>query len=184
MTADRYRHLADHFESLVANVPEDRWSAASPCAEWDARGVVGHIVGVHGMMIKPLERELSPAPSVDDDPLGALQSARRDVQEVLDDPALAGKEYDGFFGRTSVGATIDRFMCFDLVVHGWDLARATGQDDTMDPTEVRGLLDTASSFGDAIRSPGVCGPEIEVGPDASDQDRVLAFLGRDPNWQA
>jgi uncharacterized protein (TIGR03086 family) len=178
--ADRIRRLSDHFEALVAAVPEGRWSSPSPCEGWDARDVVRHVVDVHGMMLRSIGRTLSPAPSVDDDPLGALRAARADVQAVLDDPAVADTEYEGFFGRTKISATIDQFLGFDLLVHGWDLARATGQDTTMDAGEVERLSKQVEAMGDMLRTPGVCGPEVPVPADASAQDRLLGVLGRNP----
>jgi uncharacterized protein (TIGR03086 family) len=178
--ADRIHKLSDAFEAKVAAVPPERWSSPSPCEGWDARGVVRHILDVHGMMVKPLGRELSAAPSVDDDPLGAYRSARADVAAVLDDPQLAGTEYDGLFGRTRVEATIDTFLGFDLVVHGWDLARAAGLDDTIDPAEVARAEAQANALGDNLRRPGVCGPEVPAPPGADAQERLLCYLGRDP----
>ena len=178
--ADRYRTLADAFQSKIAGVEPDAWSNPSPCEEWDARGVVAHVVEVHGMPLGPLGRTPSPAPSVADDPLGAFEAVRNDVQTVLDDPALAGHEYDGALGRTSVGATVDQFLGFDLVVHGWDLARATGQDETMNPEEVERIWAMAQGLGDNLRRAGVCGPAVAVPEDAPRQDRLLGLLGRDP----
>jgi uncharacterized protein (TIGR03086 family) len=183
MTAitDRYRTLADAFEAKVAAVPPDAWSNPSPCAEWNARQLVSHVIDVHGMMLKPLDRSLSEAPSADDDPLGAFRAARADVEDVLADPELAGTEYDGAFGRTKVERTIDQFMAFDLVVHGWDLARATGQDDTIDPAEVDTIMAFAEPMGDTMRENGVTGPAVAVPDDAPQQDRMLGLLGRDPS---
>jgi uncharacterized protein (TIGR03086 family) len=179
--ADRYRTLADAFEAKISAVPPDAWSNQSPCADWTARQLVGHVIDVHGMMLKPLDRSLSEAPSVDDDPLGAFRAARADVEQVLDDPALAGTEYDGAFGRTKVERTIDQFMAFDLVVHGWDLARATGQDETIDPAEVDTIMAFAEPMGDTMRENGVTGPAVAVPDDAPQQDRMLGLLGRDPS---
>jgi uncharacterized protein (TIGR03086 family) len=179
-TSERIRRLSDRFEGLVAAVPEGRWANPSPCEGWDARDVVRHVVDVHGMMLKSIGRTLSDAPSVDDDPLGAIRAARADVQAVLDDPAVAATEYDGFFGRSKISETIDQFLGFDLAVHGWDLARATGQDTTMDPAEVTRLSQQVEGMGDMLRTPGVCGPEVAVPPSASAQDKLLGVLGRDP----
>lgn len=178
--ADRNRKLSDAFEAKVAAVPPARWSSPSPCEGWDARDVVRHVVDVHGMMLKPTGRDLTTVPSVDDDPLGAFRAARGDVEAVLDDPAVAGTEYDGVFGRTRVESTIDTFLGFDLVVHGWDLARAAGLDDTMDPEEVPRVAEQAKALGDNLRQGGVCGPEVPAPPNASAQDRLLCYLGRDP----
>jgi uncharacterized protein (TIGR03086 family) len=132
------------------------------------------------MLLGTADRRLGPAPSVEDDPLGAFRSARADIEKVLDDPALADSEYDGMLGRTSVGHTIDRFLGFDLVVHGWDLARATGQDATIDPAHVERIWTAAQGLGENLRRPGVCGPEVPVPADAPLQDRLLGLLGRDP----
>jgi len=178
--ADRIRQLSDAFEAKVAAVPPERWSSPSPCDGWDARDVVRHVVDVHGMMLRPADRELSAAPSVDEHPLGAFRAARADVEAVLDDPELAGAQYDGAFGRTRVEATIDTFLGFDLVVHGWDLARAAALDDTMDPAEVTRAEEQAKALGENLRRPGVCGPEVPAPPGADAQERLLCYLGRDP----
>jgi uncharacterized protein (TIGR03086 family) len=66
----------------------------------------------------------------------------------------------------------------DLVVHRWDLARATGGDEHIDDADIARLTEAAAGFGEMIRSPGVCGPELAVADDADDQTRLLAFLGR------
>ncbi|HEU4841460.1 MAG TPA: SRPBCC domain-containing protein, partial [Ilumatobacteraceae bacterium] len=60
---DRYRRRADRFDALVAAVAPADWDAPSPCAGWRARDVVGHIVDMHGVMLRPAGRELSAAPS-------------------------------------------------------------------------------------------------------------------------
>ncbi len=103
---------------------------------------------------------------------------RGKTQHELDDPELAGAEFDGFFGHSRFDDAVDRFLCFDLVVHGWDLARATGLDETIAPDDIASVRAKADSFGDAIRGPGAFGPEVEAPAGADDQTRLLAFLGR------
>lgn len=178
--ADHIATLSDRFEALIANVEEGAWSNQSPCEDWTARDVVRHVIDVHAMVLKPTGRGLSTAPSVDDDPLGAFRAARAEVAAVLADPQLATMEYHGHFGRSVVQETIDSFLGFDLVIHGWDLARATGQDTTLDPAEVERVWAQAEQLGDALRSPGVCGQPVEIPEDSSRQDQLLAYLGRDP----
>ena len=93
---------------------------------------------------------------------------------MLDDPSRADTEYDGAFGRTTVSATVDQFMGFDLVVHGWDLARATGQDEAVPPAEVDRVLAFVERLGtQTMQDNGVTGPEVAgagrcagAGPDA------------------
>jgi uncharacterized protein (TIGR03086 family) len=181
-TLDRYRTLADAFEAKVAAVAPEDWSKPSPCTEWTARDVVAHVIDVHGMMLRPLETTSDEGPPVADDPLGAFRTARAELERVLADPALADTEYDGMFGRTKVSATVDQFMDFDLVVHGWDLARATGQDETIPPDEVERILGFIDRLGGpaTMQDNGVTGPEVVVGDDAPAQDRMLGLLGRDP----
>jgi uncharacterized protein (TIGR03086 family) len=191
--ADRYRRHADAFERKVVAVRPEQWASQSPCEAWDARGVVGHIVVMHGVMLRPLDRELGSAPSVADDPVGAFRAARADIEAVLDDPALADRECDTPNGRMTVEQQIGDVVSDDLVLHGWDLARATGQDDTMDPDDVERLWSITTAIPPELmeryRTPGafgpgveVYGPEVKVSEDAALQDRLLGLIGRDPGW--
>ncbi len=176
--SDRYRRLSATFADKIAAVPPDRWAAATPCTGWSARDLVRHVVETPGMFFGLVGRELRPGPSTDDDPLGAFTCSRDQVQAELDDPARAEAEFDGYFGRTTFAQAIDRFVCFDLAVHGWDLARATGQDERIDPAELTLLWDSVELFGDAIRSEGTCGPAVDPPSGADEQTRLLAHLGR------
>ena len=87
-------------------------------------------------------------------------------------------EFEGFFGTQTFETAVDRFLCMDLVVHGWDLAHATGQNETIGADDLARVEAGALRFGDALRGPGVFGPAIDVPGDADEQTRVLAFLGR------
>ena len=177
-TADRYRRLFGDFEAKVAQVSPDGWDAPSPCESWTARDIVAHIVDVHGLFERLVGRSYEPTIRVEDDPLGALRESGAVVQADLDDPERAEATFDGIFGRQTFAASIDRFVCFDLVIHGWDLARATGLDDRIDPSELPRLRATAEAFGDNLHQPKVCGPALAVADDADDQTKLLALLGR------
>ena len=65
-------------------------------------------------------------------------------------------------------------------MHGWDLAKATGQDTTIDPDEVDRTWAMVEQLSDSMREYGVTGPEVAVAPGASRQDRLLGMLGREP----
>ncbi len=193
--ADRYRRRADAFERKVAGVGPEQWSNPSPCEAWNARAVVAHIIDMHGVMLRPLDKGLSPSPSVSQDPLAAFKSARRDIEAVLDDPELAGTQCDTPGGRMTVERQVDEVISDDMVLHGWDLARATGQDDTMEPQDVERLWSSTTAIPadlmEKFRTPGafgpgveVFGPEVPVSDDAPLQDRLLGFIGRDPGWAA
>jgi uncharacterized protein (TIGR03086 family) len=179
--AGRYRRLAAAVTGKIEQVPADRWSSQSPCEDWSARDVVRHLIDVHSRFLGLVGRTLEPGPEdVDTNPLRAWVSARDQLQRNLDDPQLAGQEFEGVAGRSTFAAAVDRFVCFDLNIHGWDLARATGLDARIDPAELPRLWETAESFGDAIRSANVCGPPVEPPDDADEQSRLLAYLGRRP----
>jgi uncharacterized protein (TIGR03086 family) len=168
-----------------------KWSNPSPCEHWTARDVVGHIIDMHAAMLRPLDRALSPAPSVQDDPLAAFRAARADIAAVLDDPGLAATMCDTPGGRMTVEQHVDQVVSDDLPLHGWDLARATGQDDTIDPDDVERIWSNTTALPgellDKLRTPGafgpgieVFGPEVKVPEDAPLQDRLLGLIGRDP----
>ncbi|GAA4357886.1 TIGR03086 family metal-binding protein [Angustibacter luteus] len=176
---DRYRRNADAFADTIRAVPPDRWDSPSPCPDWDARGVVAHVVSTLSMFEELVGREQRPGPSVDDDPLGAFEAVRTQVEEELADPALADVEFDGFFGRSSFAKAVDTFLSGDLVTHRWDLAKATGGDLTIPQDEIERAWQDVEGFGDALRSPGAFGPEVEVPDDADEQTKLLAFLGRE-----
>jgi uncharacterized protein (TIGR03086 family) len=187
--AGRYHRRADAFEAKVAAVPHGGWSRPSPCAEWDARDVVRHIVDMHSVMLRPYGRTAAPAPSVDDDPLAAFRAARAEVEAILDDPELAARRTESPAGTMAGADMVDRVVSSDMVLHRWDLARATGQDDTIDADELAAMWPGLQEIPDVMRVPGafgpgvvVFGPVVEVPADAPLQDRALGLLGRDPAW--
>ncbi len=179
--SERYNRLADEFAAKIAAVPADRWTEQSPCPEWTALDVVRHVITTQGMFQGLVGRSMpDDMPSVDADPLVAWNAARAVTQADLDDPARATEEFDGGMGRMSFENAVDRFLCFDLVVHGWDLAHATGLDEGIAPQDLDHVRVQAEGFGDAMRGPQAFGPEVQPPPGADDQQKLLAFLGRNP----
>ncbi|HLI73723.1 MAG TPA: hypothetical protein VKU86_07570, partial [Acidimicrobiales bacterium] len=87
---------------------------------------------------------------------------------------------DGITGRSTFEAAVGRFLCMDLVVHGWDLARSAGLDERIAPEDVGRVRKQAEEFGDALRSPGAFGPVVDAPNGADEQAQLLAFLGRRP----
>ena len=110
--------------------------------------------------------------------MGAWTAGRDQTQADLEDPARADAEYDGMLGHSTFGASVDGFVCFDLVLHGWDLARATGQDETIDPAEVARVQAMVDKMGPMLVENGVVREQLEAPPEASAQDRLLASVGR------
>ena len=178
--AEQYRRLASTFTDRVAAVPDDAWRNRTPCEDWTARELVGHVMDVHGRFEALVGRELAEHPSVEDDPVAAWSAVRDQMQADLDDPDRASTEYEGRFGTSTFADSVGGFVCFDLVVHGWDLAHATGLDDTIDPRDVERVQAMVDRMGETMLANGVIKPPLEPAPDASAQDRLLCALGRDP----
>jgi uncharacterized protein (TIGR03086 family) len=147
----------------------------TPNDGWDVRTLLDHMLETQRFFIATARGEDASPPSptppklVSDDPVADFQQARDDVVASFGQP--------GVIEKTGPSLSI---AFADQLLHGWDLARATGQDTTMPD----GLADAAyetvhGRFTDEQRK-GVFKPEIEVGPDASAQDRLLAYTGRHP----
>ena len=75
---------------------------------------------------------------------------------------------------------IATFVLGDVLVHTWDLARAGGLDETLDPDVVHDMLVAMEPLDEMLRASGQYGPRVEVAPDADEQTRLIAFTGRQP----
>lgn len=175
--ADRYRRLSATFASRIERVPPDLWGAPTPCTDWSVRDLVAHVVEMHEVHLSRVGRTVRPGPSVQEDPLGAFLSIRDQVQADLEDPVRARATFAGRFGRLTFAQVIDRAVCLDLAVHGWDLARATGQDDRIDPTDLPHFWEVIELTGEEALRFGF-GPALQPPPGADEQTRLLAHLGR------
>ena len=102
------------------------------------------------------------------------------VGAVPDDPDTARGERDTPMGRASFEQTIDRICTGDVLVHTWDLARATGLDESLDPDEVHRFVEGMEPLDELLRQSGQYGARVPVPDDADEQTRLIAFVGRDP----
>jgi uncharacterized protein (TIGR03086 family) len=178
--ADRYRRVAAGFTARADAVVD--WDVASPCAGWTARDIVGHLVEwFPPFLADGADVTLAVGPPVDADPAGAWRNLDGQVQTVLDDPATATRRFHhDRAGDDPLADAIGRFFVGDVLVHTWDLARATGQDEALDADEVATMLEGIEAYDEALRMGGQYGPKVEARADADAQTRLLAFLGRRP----
>jgi uncharacterized protein (TIGR03086 family) len=180
--AAEHRRFAAAFTATVEGVDPAAWANPAPPAGWVARDVVRHLVEwfpafLHG----GTGITLPTGPSVDDDPVGAWRAQCEAVQALLDDPATAEREHDlPHLGRMSLAAAVDMIYTPDVFLHRWDLARATGQDETLDPEKCAAMLAGMLPMDVALRQSGHYGPRVEVPVDADVQTQLLAFIGRTP----
>jgi len=182
--ADRYRKIAGRFTERADEVPADGWDKPAPCEGWVARDVVRHMVEwMPGFFSGTLDLASPGTPSVDEDPAAAWRALTDAIQAALDDPAVAAIECETQAGRHRVDDAIAMFFMGDVLVHTWDLARATGQDERLDPDFCAQMLAGMEPIAEMIYSSGQYGPPVPVPADADAQTRLLGFIGRDPDWR-
>jgi uncharacterized protein (TIGR03086 family) len=178
--AARHRVVAGRFTELVRRTAD--WDAPAPVTEWTARDVVEHLVtwlpgllGSHGV-------DLAGVPA-DGGTVKRWERHAAAVQAVLDDPASRERVVqDPHFPEMSLTQMVDRLYTTDVFMHTWDLGRATGQDATLDAEHCAELLVAMEPLDGMLRDSGQYGPRVPVADDASAQDRLMAFIGRDPAW--
>jgi len=180
--AEEHRLVAAGFSDRVAGAAD--WDAPSPVAGWVARDVVRHLVEwPRAFLSGSGYADLPPGPPVDLDPVGAWRAHTDAVQALLDDPASGAVVDDPHLGSMPLDQLISMIYTADVFMHTWDLARATGQDDTLDPERCATMLAGMEQMEDAIRGSGHYGPRFPVAEDADVQARLLGFIGRDPGWR-
>ena len=176
-TMEHYSRVADGFERVLAGVRD--WTTATPCPEWDTRQVAAHVVDIHRLFLARLDGSEPPKLAADADVTAAWQEVRADLEKALANQG--DQQVDHFGGKAPFRETVDTVVCADTLLHTWDLARGSGQDDTLDLASVAAASAFLTPRGDLMRRPGGIGPEVTVSPDAPAQDRLVAFSGRDPS---
>jgi len=182
--AELHARALDATGRIVGGVLPDRWRASTPCAAWDARTLVNHVVSGNlwaaelaaGATIEQVGSRLDgdllgadPAAAYDESAAAAAAVFRR--PGALDAPCAVS--YGPVPGSVYAG---HRFL--DVLVHGWDLAAATGQAYLIDPELIQACRQVIEPQLGGLRAAGALGPEVPVPADASPQTRFLALLGR------
>ncbi len=177
-TSDRYAQLADRFGAVVDSLTPTDWGDASPCEGWAASDVLDHVMSTQRDFLAQHGVDAGSSIAATVDPAQAWHAHDRHLRELLADPAVADLEYDGVFGRSTIGVAITTFYGFDLIVHRWDLAQAAGHDEILDAAELDTIERSADGFGEHLYGEGVCKPAVDVPDGAERQAKVLARLGR------
>ncbi|WP_185011788.1 TIGR03086 family metal-binding protein [Crossiella cryophila] len=176
--------------AVVRNLTDASLGAATPCSEYDVRGLVNHLLFWGPSLAGAARKESVPPPAagegevelVGDGWVGALGGqVGRTVEAWGVDSAWEGLTWMG--GAEPMPASVVGGMVVaELVVHGWDLARATGQVVDWDAGLVEFLHEQVAMTAQQGREMGVYGAEVGVSSDASTLDRILGLTGRDPQW--
>lgn len=184
---DLHGRCGQRFAALVAGVAPDQWQNGTPCSQWDVRTLVHHLL--YEQRWVPLLFEGLTIEQVGDrfegDLMGGdasawpglVASSIGEAHAAVARPGTLGRTVHLSFGDTS-GQEYVIELTADLAIHGWDLARATRQDDALDPRAVALLLAWSEANADLLAASGLFGSRIDVAPDAPDDIRLLGLLGR------
>jgi len=165
--------------SLIVGQGEGHWASSSPCPEWDARGVVEHVIGFHDVLLLRPMRAKPMRPK--DDPVARWAVTVPAIESAMDLAPL--RRSDDPAG--SSGVDLDRLLpilTVEVLVHTWDLARAIGVDPRLDPELCEISLGVVMPNDRSLRSSGMFGPAVAVPARADAGTRLVALLGRDPRW--
>jgi len=176
---ERYARVTAQFTERVRAVPVEAWENPSPCEGWTARDIVGHLTDWIPAFFSSQGVEFPAVPSVHDNPVGAWEAVQAAIAKALADPVIAAKQVETPLGTQSLAETVDMIVTGDVFTHTWDLSRATGQAEALDPEQLQRMLDGIGAIPEEmLRAGGMFGPRIDVPDDVDDQTRFLAYVGR------
>ncbi|MFI5967490.1 TIGR03086 family metal-binding protein [Streptomyces asoensis] len=177
---------------LAEGVRDEQLAHGTPCPGCAVRNMLGHLTGLSVAFRDAARKDLGP--TTDTAPDAAAPDSgpgwRAELAKALDELADAWRDPAAWTGMTRAGgvdlpgAVAGAVVADELVIHGWDLARATGQEYAPDPaalTAAHGFLAAAAAEGEP--GSGVFGPVVPVPEDAPLLDRALGLSGRDPGWK-
>ena len=174
------RHLraCEGFTAAVEAVG-DRWWSSTPCLEWDARALVEHVIGFHDVLLlrplwlKPQRPKINTVArwtvTVAATATGLQGTGRADVVAV---PGM---------GSMKLGKLVP-MLTSDVLVHTWDLAKALGVPTSLDPDLATSAYEDALKNVGRIEASGLFDPPVPVDENADVVTKLVALLGRDPDW--
>lgn len=183
-----YGHANAEFDKRMHLIGSDDWSKPTPCADWDVRTLVNHLVYevswvpalLEGQTIAEIGDRFE-GDLLGDDPLAAWHEASSHASQALHphdhDPGVLDRTVHLSYGDSTARDYVAELMG-DLAVHSWDLARGIGGDDALDTLLVDDLLMRFEPKRDRLAASGLFGAPVDVAPDAPPQTRLLAMVGR------
>jgi uncharacterized protein (TIGR03086 family) len=188
-TGQLYARSMQRTQQFIGNVRAEQWSAPTPCTEWTIRDVVNHITGENlwaveifaGKTIDEVGDRLN-GDLVGSDPSGAYIGSVPGASAAAEAPGAMESTCHLSFGDFP-GSEYASQLFLDTLIHGWDVAVASGQDATLDPELVQACLPIARRITEEWRSTGMFGENLAAGAAASPQAELLGMLGRRGDWK-
>jgi len=168
--------------AVLRGITDDQLAAPTPCAEFDVRTLLDHLLTWGPTLVGSAYGRAVPPAS------GAFGDWRDGLDRQLDAVIAGWSRPEAWLGTTSMAtielpaATVGGMVVGELVVHGWDLARATDQGPVWPSTVLEPLHEEIARTAVQAREMHVYGPEVPVSADAPTLDRLLGLTGRDPQW--
>ncbi|MDA0768653.1 MAG: TIGR03086 family metal-binding protein [Chloroflexi bacterium] len=174
-----YQAAAETTRGIIASIRPDQMSASTPCSEWNVGALVEHLVGGAAFFGASLAGEEPQPPSGGGSPADSYDTLTKKVISEAGNPGAMEKKYNTPFGEMAGGEFMfGAFM--DTFVHGWDLAKATGQDTSLNGDFAGMIYQGMAPMMDGMRQGGAFGAAVSVPDSASIQDKMLGMLGRKP----
>lgn len=173
-SAEDFTRASAAIEALIGAVRPDQWDAETPCAEWNLRQLVDHLVEVNYSLA---QRFGGPGADTCDDPAAAYRRSAQALSDALARPGVLDQTYPGPFAHTTGERQLQVRMA-DLVTHGWDLAQATGIPADLPLDLVQNALRFVEKLAAAFARSGKFGTPQPVAADAPILDRLAALSGR------
>ncbi|MGQ0844276.1 MAG: TIGR03086 family metal-binding protein [Sporichthyaceae bacterium] len=175
----RYSRIATGFDDRIERLSPADFSTPTPCTAWDVRGLITHVVEVHRAIAAMVGGGAPQPVGPEEDLVEAWRDGFAAVEAAVSSETAAVEIVETLRSATMpFAAVVGGLLCADTIVHTWDLARATGQDDRLDPAGVAHAFATLQGFGEGIRAGGAFGPAIEPPAGADEQTRLVCFCGR------
>jgi len=179
-----YARAAAAFGERVRAVGADQWHLPTPCADWDVHALVNHLVYEDRWAVPLLDGQTVAEVGdqfegdlLGDDPQSAWDEAVAAAAAAVAGPGVATRTVHVSFGDIPGEEYVTQLVA-DHTIHGWDLARAIGADERLDPEIVEFVFARLSPQIDDWRAAGVFGARIDVPPGADRQTELLALTGR------
>ncbi|MGO8889945.1 MAG: TIGR03086 family metal-binding protein [Streptosporangiaceae bacterium] len=175
--------------TVVNGVPEGTLDAPTPCHDWDLRTLLNHTIlwtsysaerRAHGESVAEdlMTRDFTAEPGFRDDYARQIDRA---VKAWANQEAWEGEL--GMMGDATPAADVGAMLIMEMVLHGWDVARATGREYACDDAVAEAVLATVEQQAELFRKYQGFADAIEAPDDATAFDRALRLSGRDPNWK-